>query len=209
MTESLKDFLTKYVQDSCLERGTFSFNHRAMFSDCRINPKAMYAFVDGWSQLAAELVLEVPTAGVIGIVREGTHWIQEITKALGQRGVALPTTEIEETETVYDIWGVDLSRYPNHPVTVFTNVNTLGGNLDFQTRWLRKQGITVHRAIALIDRGPAPMIETPDERVPFASVVHLPLPLYSPDEETLFHEFEFSPPIPKSWRYISAVPLLD
>jgi hypothetical protein len=210
MAENMKDTLTRHVRGYCLENGYFSFNHRTTFSEWRIDSKAMYAFVDGWSQLAADLVLEAPTAGVIGVVQEGEHWIQGITKALANRGVELPTTEIQETEgSIDNVWGVPLADYPKHPVTIFTNINTLGGNLDFQVRWMRKQGIEVNRTIALIDRSPTPMTETLDEHIPFAAVVHLPLPLYSPDEETMYQKFEFLPSIPTRWRQINTVPLLS
>lgn len=173
----------------------------------------LYLFKDTWAQLAANLLLQVPTGGLIGLVdEENQHqWIREITKALEQRGVELPTTEIHRS--VDEVWGVALSEYPrNHPVTIFTPVNTLGGELDFTVRWLARQGIGVNRTIALIDRGGfSPMSQTPDERVPFSAVLHLPLPLYSPEDEVMFTELEFVAPTLRRWRDIHrfAYPLVS
>lgn len=136
----------------------------------------------------------------------GVKWVEDVQKVLHRRGVELPVSWVSEFSG--EVSGTPLSEYHSSPVTIFTAVNTLGGKLDEFSRWLNKQGITVGQAITLIDRSPDGMTETLDEKVPLSAVVRLPLRLYGPDEEILFSEFAFLPPIPKRPRDISQYALL-
>jgi len=61
-------------------------------------------------------------------------------------------------------------------VTILVDVHTLGGQARRYRQLVEAHGLRVNRVVALIDRGPRPTAQV--DGVPFASVLHLPLPLY-------------------------------
>ncbi len=61
-------------------------------------------------------------------------------------------------------------------MTILADVHTLGGQARRYRQLVKAHGLRVNRVVALIDRGPRPTAQV--DSVPFASVLHLPLPLY-------------------------------
>jgi hypothetical protein len=186
-----KNELGRFVAEQCLVGGHFSFDKRKIFTDTRIDPEAIYSRVDQWSQLTAEILLKTPTAGIVGMNYGERHWIQGITRALDQRGIYVPATEIGNS--IEEVWGENLSSYQENPVTVITDVNLSGGTLDYLAKLLTEQGVYVNQSLALIDLNPTPMTHTPNEKIPFTSVLHFPLTLYGPNDEILYQEDDDSP----------------
>ena len=81
---------------------------------------------------------------------------------------------------------------------MFVEVHTAGMHFRYIRGLAERYGLKVQRAIALVDRHPVPT--TAVDGIPFASVLHVPLPLWRTPHEVP-NEYQPSP------RYIN--PLLS
>jgi hypothetical protein len=179
--EKLRHLLTQAVASQGIERGLYYFTE-GFYSNQRISPETVFGLRQYFTYLAAQLILEHPTGGLVGVLGESQQerWIPEIASELENRGFELPTSEVYMNGEV--VSGIPLSEYPrNSKVTIFSNINTLGGYLSNVRRVVEGQGLRVHQAISLIDRHPNPT-QVIDSDLPFFSAVHLPLPLYTQSE---------------------------
>jgi len=163
-------------------RGYWCFGPTGPYTDVCISPTKLYQHGREWSDLAAELILEQPTGGVIGErLRDQGKWIRcmmLVANALKRKeAYELPVSEIINPSS-FVVWGPSLWEYPEGAeVTIFTPIHTLGDMLTKLKMIVEARSpAKVTRAIALIDRNPEPTQEVAG--VPFSSVVHLPLPLY-------------------------------
>ena len=163
-----------------LEEGLYYFEG-GWCSNLRIPPESLYPLQAGWSQLAADAILEQPSSGVVGLrLWHEDGWIRHVARVLDEREIELPTSELDTWSG--QVWGVPLAAYPpGSQVTALVDVHTLGGQVRTVKQLAEAHGLMVKRAVALVDRNPRPTTEV--DGVPFASVLHLPLPLYRRTQE--------------------------
>ena len=171
----IKELLEEQVLKS-IEHGLWQFGPMGPFTNQRIPPDEMYKFNFGWAELATDLLLEEPSGGLLGfLVREPVHWLHNIASTLEQRNIELPVTEFDPSTG--QVWGPPLERYPpNAQITMFVDVHTAGMQFRYIRVFAERYGLKVKRAIALVDRHPVPT--TAVDGIPFASVLHVPLPLW-------------------------------
>ncbi len=146
-----------------------------------IPPASLHRLHAGWAELAADLLLEQPSAGLLGFTHSsGIHWIREIAAVLERRAIELPTTEIGMFSR--ETWGTAFEHYPRRaPVTAFVDVHTLGGQIYLVRDLAAAHGLVVRRAICLVDRHPIRTTEL--DGILVASVLHLPLSLWRPGHD--------------------------
>jgi hypothetical protein len=171
---ALKTFLADQTL-AAVETGLWRFRE-GHYTDRRIPPASLYHFQQGWCELAADEILAAPTGGLLGFAYQpGVQWLRALAAVLERRGAELPVTEVG-TRTLPS-WGVPLGQYPRGAsLTAFVDVHTLGAHARELRFVAEAAGVRLGRVVALVDRHPTPTRQA--DGVPFASVVHLPLPLY-------------------------------
>lgn len=185
--EQLKDFLRKSVLNN-LERGHWRFRSAYPCTDVRISDSSLAQNSEAWCHLLADLVSEHPSGAIVtdqSYNPEDVRWLPRIAQVFESRGIEIPFTEIVEELDINHTWGVDPKQYPEgFPVSVFTNVNTLGGHLRYlkRTTAIFFPNLRVINALSLVDRNPIPMTEI--DGVPHFSVLHIQLPLYINEQQT-------------------------
>ncbi len=189
------EFLERAVRQS-LEEGYYKFGAQGPYADQRIPISSMFSFNRGWAELLLDKVFEEPSRGLIGYYHEEAKvdidWYDPIHQALQRRGAEFPLTTVSEYS--YRIHkGVPLTDYPQGSIlTGFCEVATLGKEFRQLQGVAEHFGLSIGRFVALIDRNPEPITEI--DGVPFASVLHLPLPLYQTISEV---------PIPAEHAWLS------
>jgi hypothetical protein len=178
-SNELRVFLVDQTQ-AAVEQGLWTFG-RGYYTNHRIPPHSLYRLHAGWAELAADLLLEQPSAGLIGLrLVSRVHWIREVAAVLERRAVELPTTEVDLFSR--QTWGAPLEQYPRRaPVTAFVDIHTLGEQIYMVSDLAEAHGLVVQRAICLVDRHPIRTTEF--NGIPVASVVHLPLSLWRPGHD--------------------------
>jgi len=174
--DELRVFLADQTQ-AAVREGLWTFGE-GYCTNHWIPPASLYRLHAGWAELAADLLLEQPSAGLIGFcLISRLHWIREIAAVLERRAVELPTTEVDMFSR--ETWGIAFEQYPRRAaVTAFVDVHTLGEQIYMVSALAEAHGLVVRRAICLVDRHPIRTTEF--NGIPVASVVHLPLSLWRP-----------------------------
>jgi hypothetical protein len=177
----LERFLTTSLAE-CLEYGhwlfTDPFAQLVWHSDQRIVPERMYVLCDGWAQLMADVVLDEPSGGLVGLQYFGDEdWVTPLATALEQRGAELPVIGV--THLGRTVVGPALADLPSGAsVTVFNPITTLGTDLHYFRRMVDHAGVRVHRLLSIVHRGPS--LPRSIDGLPYETALHFPLALQAP-----------------------------
>ena len=175
-----RKILEAEVKERSLLSGHFLLNDRRLktgfHSDECIQIRILNMFVDLWVPLMSDIILASSTAGVVGCYSsEGVSWIQLLAESMRRRGIEINFTEIYPNGEVR--WGDPFKSYrQGAPVTVFTEVNTLGETLLDIKDIVKTNGLIATKAVSIVHRNPKNMDNIGG--VSFTSAIHVPLSLY-------------------------------
>jgi hypothetical protein len=182
LNEELRQSLVGSLS-ACLEYGHWGFRHPSGYvaghSDQRILPGLMYQRSREWAALFADMLLQQPVGGVIGLSELGDEadWSQAIATVLAERGVELPVSSVTAYGFVQS--GYALAHYPSGTrVAIFNGITTTGRELNTFRSFIAGRGFKVERMLSLVHRGPT--VPCGILGVPYGAALHFPLPLTPP-----------------------------